>query len=174
MIAFNLLAIHLKSRGQLEFVNPSHMHDLGKWMFAISFLWTYLWFSQFMLIWYSNVPEEVVYYMQRWEQYRGLFWITMLVNFVFPMLVLMSRDSKRNKSYVFFVGLLTLFFHWTDTFLLVMPGTVGNNWGIGFIEIGMFVAFLSFFVFWTLRALSKQPILAQNHALLPEGIHHHQ
>jgi len=174
MIAFNLLAIHLKSRGQLEFVNPSHMHDLGKWMFAISFLWTYLWFSQFMLIWYSNIPEEVVYYMQRWEQYRGLFWITMLVNFVFPMLVLMSRDSKRNKSYVFFVGLLTLFFHWTDTFLLVMPGTVGNNWGIGFIEIGMFVAFLSFFVFWTLRALSKQPILAQNHALLPEGIHHHQ
>lgn len=174
LVAFNLLAVHLKSRGQLEFVNPSHMHDLGKWMFAVSFLWTYLWFAQFMLIWYSNIPEEVVYFAQRWEQYRGLFWITMLVNFAFPMLVLMSRDSKRNKAYVFFVGLLILFFHWTDTFLLVMPGTVGANWGIGFIEVGMFVAFLSFFVFWTLRALSKAPILAKNHALLAEGIHHHQ
>ena len=98
----------------------------------------------------------------------------MLVNFAFPMLVLMSRDSKRNKSYVFFVGLLILFFHWTDTFLLVMPGTVGANWGIGFIEIGMFTAFLSFFTFWVMRALSKAPILAKNHAMLPEGIHHHQ
>lgn len=174
LVAFNLLAIHLKSRGQFEFVNPSHMHDLGKWMFAVSFLWTYLWFSQFMLIWYSNIPEEVVYYAERWENYRGLFWITMLVNFAFPMLVLMSRDSKRNKSYVFFVGLLIMFFHWTDTFLLVMPGTVHANWGIGLIEIGMFLAFISFFVFWTLRALSKAPILAKNHALLPEGIHHHQ
>lgn len=174
LVVFNLLAIHLKSRGQLEFVNPSHMHDLGKWMFAISFLWTYLWFSQFMLIWYSNIPEEVVYFAQRWEHYRGLFWITMLVNFAFPMLILMSRDSKRNKSYVFFVGLLIFFFHWTDTFLLVMPGTVGENWGIGFIEIGMFTAFLSFFIFWILRALSKAPILGKNHALLAEGIHHHQ
>ena len=174
LVVFNLIAVHLKSRGQFEFVNPSHMHDLGKWMFAVSFLWTYLWFAQFMLIWYSNIPEEVVYFAQRWEQYRGLFWITMLVNFAFPMLVLMSRDSKRNKSYVFFVGLLILFFHWTDTFLLVMPGTVGANWGIGFIEIGMFTAFLSFFTFWVLRALSKAPILAKNHAMLPEGIHHHQ
>jgi hypothetical protein len=174
LVAFNLIAVHLKSRGQFEFVNPSHMHDLGKWMFAVSFLWTYLWFAQFMLIWYSNIPEEVVYFAQRWEQYRGLFWITMLVNFAFPMLVLMSRDAKRNKSFVFFVGLLILFFHWTDTFLLVMPGTVGANWGIGFIEIGMFVAFLSFFTFWVLRALSKAPILAKNHAMLPEGIHHHQ
>lgn len=174
LVAFSLLAIHLKSRGQFEYVNPSHMQDLGKWMFAVSFLWTYLWFAQFMLIWYSNIPEEVVYFAQRWEQYRGLFWITMLVNFSFPMLVLMSRDSKRNKAYVFFVGLLILFFHWTDTFLLVMPGTVKGNWGIGFIEIGMFLTFISFFTFWVLRALSKAPILAKNHAMLSEGIHFHQ
>ena len=174
IIVANLLVMHLKSRGQMEYATPSHVHDLGKWMFAISFLWTYLWFSQFMLIWYSNIPEEVVYFQQRWEQFRGLFWITMIVNFSFPMLVLMSRDAKRNKSFLLFVALLIIFFHWTDTFLMVMPGTVGGHWGIGAIEIGMFLSFVSFFTFWILRSLSKAPILARNHALLEEGLHHHQ
>ncbi len=172
IIVANLLVMHLKSRGQMEYVNASHVHDLGKWMFAISFLWTYLWFSQFMLIWYSNIPEEVVYFQQRWEQFRGLFWITMIVNFGFPMLVLMSRDSKRNKSFLLFVALLIVFFHWTDTFLMVMPGTVGAHWSIGAIEIGMLLSFISFFTFWILRSLSKVPILPKNHALLEEGLHH--
>ncbi|HLG04222.1 MAG TPA: quinol:cytochrome C oxidoreductase [Bacteroidia bacterium] len=173
IIVANLLVMHLKSRNQLEYATASHVHDLGKWMFAISFLWTYLWFSQFMLIWYSNIPEEVVYYQQRWEQYRGLFWITMIVNFSFPMLVLMSRDSKRNKSYLLFTALIILFFHWTDTFVMVMPGTVAEHWGIGGIEIGMFIAFAAFFTFWILRAISQAPLLAKNHALLEEGLHHH-
>ncbi|MDQ3109685.1 MAG: quinol:cytochrome C oxidoreductase, partial [Bacteroidota bacterium] len=173
IIVANLLVMHLKSRGQMEYATPSHVHDLGKWMFAISFLWTYLWFSQFMLIWYSNIPEEVVYFQQRWEQFRGLFWITMLVNFAFPMLILMSRDAKRNKSHLLFVALLIVFFHWTDTFLLVMPGAVGSHWGIGAIEIGMFLSFVAFFTFWILRSLSKAPLLAKNHALLEEGLHFH-
>lgn len=173
IIVANLLVMHLKSRGQMEYATASHVHDLGKWMFAISFLWTYLWFSQFMLIWYSNIPEEVVYFQQRWEQFRGLFWITMIVNFAFPMLVLMSRDAKRNKSHLLFVALLIVFFHWTDTFLLIIPGAVGGSWGLGGIEIGMFLAFASFFTFWILRSLSKAPLLAKNHALLEEGLHFH-
>jgi len=89
------------------------------------------------------------------------------------MLVLMSRDSKRNKSFLLFVALLIVFFHWTDTFLMVMPGTVGSHWGIGAIEIGMFLSFVAFFTFWILRSLSKAPLLAKNHALLEEGLHHH-
>jgi hypothetical protein len=173
IIVFNLMVVHLKSRDQLEFVNPSHVHDLGKWMFAVSFLWTYLWFSQFMLIWYSNIGEEVVYFAQRWEQYRGLFWITMVVNFAFPMLVLMSRDAKRNKSFLLFTGLLIFFFHWTDTFLLVMPGTVGEHWNIGGLEIGMFLFFLGFFVFWIFRSLSQAPLLQKGHPFLEESLHHH-
>jgi hypothetical protein len=173
IIVANLLVMHLKSRGQMEYATASHIHDLGKWMFAISFLWTYLWFSQFMLIWYSNIPEEVVYFQQRWEQFRGLFWITMIVNFSFPMLVLMSRDAKRNKSFLLFVALLIVFFHWTDTFLLIIPGAIGGSWRLGGIEIGMFLAFASFFTFWILRSLSKAPLLAKNHALLEEGLHFH-
>lgn len=172
IITFNMLLLHLKGRGQMEFVNASHTHDLGKWMFAVSFLWTYLWFAQFMLIWYSDIPEEVVYFQQRWEHYRGLFWITMFVNFAFPMIMLMSRDAKRNKHYLLFVGVLIFVFHWCDTFLLVMPGTVGANWGVGFMEIGMFLAFLGFFVFWILNSLSKAPLVAKNHPYLEESMGH--
>jgi len=167
-----MMLLHLKGRGQMEFVNASHTHDLGKWMFAISFLWTYLWFAQFMLIWYSDIPEEVVYFQQRWDHYRGLFWITMLVNFAFPMVMLMSRDAKRNKHYLLFVGLLIFIFHWCDTFLMVMPGTVGENWGIGFMEVGMFLLFLGFFIFWIMNSLSKAPLVAKNHPYLEEGLGH--
>lgn len=172
IITFNMLLLHLKGRGQMEFVNASHTHDLGKWMFAVSFLWTYLWFAQFMLIWYSDIPEEVVYFQQRWDHYRGLFWVTMFVNFAFPMIMLMSRDAKRNKHYLLFVGVLILIFHWCDTFLLIMPGTVGENWGIGTIEVGMFLLFLGGFVFWILNALSKAPLLAKNHPYLEESLGH--
>ena len=57
-----LLNIYLKSKGLMEFVNDSHMHDIGKWVFGVSFLWTYLFFCQFMLYWYSNIPEEITYF----------------------------------------------------------------------------------------------------------------
>ena len=78
MIVFVLLSIWLKNKGYLPNVNKSHIHDAGKWMFAISFLWTYLWFSQFMLIWYSNIPEEVTYYITRIKDYNGLFFRNLL------------------------------------------------------------------------------------------------
>ena len=67
-----MLSIYLKRKGFLEHVNENHIHDLGKWILLLVFLWTYMWFSQFMLIWYSNIPEEVTYYMARWDDYNFL------------------------------------------------------------------------------------------------------
>ncbi|MBT8319657.1 MAG: quinol:cytochrome C oxidoreductase, partial [Gramella sp.] len=81
-----IISIYLKSRGYLEFVNDSHIHDLAKFMFGISIFWTYLWFSQFMLIWYSNIPEEVVYFIQRMEDYQLPFFGMLITNFLFPVL----------------------------------------------------------------------------------------
>ena len=71
--AIALVTIYLKSQGYLELVNDSHIHDLGKFMFGISVFWTYFWFSQFMLIWYSNIPEEVTYFITRIEDYNITF-----------------------------------------------------------------------------------------------------
>jgi hypothetical protein len=173
IIAFNLIGLHLKSKGQAEFLNDSHQHDMGKWMFAISFLWTYLWFSQFMLTWYANLPEEVTYYQARWDDYRGLLWTMFFVNFALPMIMLMSRDAKRNRSFIFIVGVIILFFHWCDLFVMIMPGTVGAEGHIGLMEIGMFVASLGGFSWYVLNQLSKAPLLVKNHPYLGETLHFH-
>jgi hypothetical protein len=68
-----MVTLYLKSRGYLEHVNTSHIHDLAKFMFGFSVFWTYLWFSQFMLIWYANIPEEITYFITRIELYNLVF-----------------------------------------------------------------------------------------------------
>ena len=166
------LVLYLKFKGHLEFVNESHLHDLGKWMFAISFLWCYLWFSQFMLIWYSDIPEEVTYFVERINNYRGIFFTTFLINLIFPMILLMARDTKRNIGYLIFVGTLIFVGHWMDAFLLVTPGVMGAHWNLGFVEIGTFVGFLGLFLFVVLTSLSKAPLLVKNHPFRDETLHH--
>ena len=156
----------------LPFVNESHIHDVGKWMFALSFLWSYLWFSQFMLIWYSNIPEEVIYFTQRIENYQLLFFGTFIVNFFFPMVFFMSRDTKRSAGYLIVIGLLIFIGHWFDVFNMVMPGTLFDQWELGLLELGMFMLFLGTFVYTVLRAISKAPLLQKNHPYLEESKHH--
>jgi hypothetical protein len=176
-----LITLYLKKQGYLETVNESHIHDLGKWMFAISFLWSYLWFSQFMLIWYSNIPEEVTYYMNRIENFRFLFFGMFIINFIFPMLILMARDTKRNYGYLTFVGVLIFIGHWLDTYVMVMPGTLSNAGqealisfsGIKFYEIGIALGFLGTFLFVVQASLAKAPLVVQNHPYLDEAIHQH-
>ncbi len=121
-----LFVLFLKRKGYLEQVNDSHIHDLGKWVFAISFLWSYLWFCQFMLIWYTNIPEEIIYFQDRLHNfhYMGLMWTVFFMNFLFPMILLMSRDAKRNYYFLMLVGSIIFVGHWLDVFMMVMPGTV--------------------------------------------------
>ncbi len=175
MITILLLVLYLRKNGYLEYVNESHIHDIGKWVFAISFLWTYLFFCQFMLIWYANIPEEVTYFQNRLETngYKGLFWMVFFTNFALPMLLLMSRDAKRNSGLLVGVSVIIFVFHWLDIFLIVMPSTVASHWGIGGIEIGMFLVFLGFMVNRLLVFLTEAPLLPKNHPYLEESIHHH-
>lgn len=172
MIFLVLFVIYLKGKGYLPEVNESHIHDVGKWMFAISFLWTYLWFSQFMLIWYSNIPEEVTYYIDRIEHYKWLFFGVFFTNFLFPMVILMARDAKRQIGYLIFVGCVIFIGHWFDVFLMVTPGTVGHL-EFGFGEIGMFIGFLGLFLFVVFRSLAKAPMMVKNHPFLEESKHLH-
>lgn len=168
-----IMSIYLKKKGYLEYVNENHIHDLAKWIFSFSVLWTYMWFSQFMLIWYSNIPEEVTYYLARWDNYNFLFWITSVINFIFPLLILMSRDGKRNFNYIVTVGVIVLMGHWFNIYLLVAPGTIGEHWNIGYIEIGMFMSFLGLFLLVVHNALTKAPLFVKNHPYADESIHHH-
>lgn len=168
-----LITIYLKSKGLLEYVNKSHLQDLAKFMFAISIFWTYLWFSQFMLIWYSNIPEEVTYFIQRIEDYNLPFFGMVVLNLVFPLVILMSADFKKVNWIVVFVGIIILFGHYLDFFNMIMPATVGDRWFIGIPEISSVLFFLGLFIFIVFNALSKHPLLTKNNPLIEESKHFH-
>ena len=173
MVCMYLLIAYLKSLGHLAQVNKSHIHDMGKWIFAVSFLWTYLFFSQFMLIWYSDIPEEVTYYIPRIQDYTWIFWGMVAINFIFPMLLLMSKDTKKNLGVLTFVSILILIGHWLDVYMLVTPGVMKAEGHLGWFEIGLALGFAGTFIFVVLNAMSKASVTVKNHPMMEESLHHH-
>ena len=122
-IALTILTlIYLKSKGYYQRVSLEHLHDLGKYMFAFSIFWTYMWFSQYMLIWYANVGEETIYFKERLTNYPALFFGNLLINFALPFLVLLRNDTKRKYGTLVFVSIMLIFGHWLDYFLMLKPG----------------------------------------------------
>ena len=168
-----LVTIYLKSKGYLNDVNDSHIHDLAKFMFGISIFWTYLWFSQFMLIWYANIPEEVTYFVTRIEDYNLPFFGMVAMNFVFPILLLMNSDYKRLNWFVVMAGIVILAGHYMDVFNMIMPATVGDQWSIGIPEIGALLFFAGAFIFWVFRALTKAPLQPKRNPFIEESRHFH-
>jgi len=173
MIMVFLITHYLMSKGYLKEVNASHIHDLGKFIFGISFLWTYLFFSQFMLIWYADIPEEVTYYIPRINDYTVSFWSMVLINFLVPMLFLMSKTTKRNRNILAFVSVIIFFGHWMDIYYLITPGAMKADGQIGVVELGMMLGYLGLFLFVVFRELAKAPLVVKNHPLLDESKHHH-
>jgi hypothetical protein len=169
-----LFVIYLKNMGLLPWTNEEHLHDLGKFMFAFSIFWMYLWFSQYMLIWYANIPEETVYFKPRvWGNYRGVFFFNLIINFVSPFLLLMKRGAKRNYTIVTFLAILIIFGHWIDFYQMVMPGTMKNNASLSWFEFGIALGFVGLIIWLTGRALEKKPIVPVHHPLFKESIIHH-
>ncbi len=168
-----LVSLYLKSKGYLEHVNTSHIHDLAKFMFGFSVFWTYLWFSQFMLIWYANIPEEVTYFVTRIELYRLPFFGAVVMNFVFPILILINTDFKRITWVLVMAGTVILLGHYVDFFNMIMPGTVGDNWFIGVSEIASVLFFFGLFIFVVFSALTKAPLLPKRNPFIEESKHFH-
>ena len=168
-----LITIYLKSKGYLEFVNDSHIHDLGKFMFGFSVFWTYLWFSQFMLIWYSNIPEEVTYFMTRIEDYNLPFFGMVVMNFIFPLLILMNSDYKRINYFIVMAGIVVILGHYMDVYNMIMPSAVGDQWFIGVAEIGGFLFFLGLFIFIVFSELTKAPLFAKGDPYMGESERFH-
>lgn len=169
-----MVLIYLKSKGLLEFVNDSHLHDLAKYIFGLSIFWTYLWFGQFMLIWYANIPEEAAYFMTRVEHYNVVFFGMLVFNFVFPFLILMNTDFKRKGWFVMMAGLCVLVGHYMDVFQWVMPSTVGELWSFGIPEISSILFFLGLFIFVVFNAIAKTPsLLVKRNPFIEESKHFH-
>jgi len=171
VIAF--ITMYLKGKGLLPKVNDSHLHDLAKFMFAFSVFWTYLWFSQFMLIWYSNIPEEVTYFVTRIEDYKLPFFGMLVMNFIFPLLLLMNSDYKRVPWFIVMAGLVILTGHYIDIFNMIMPATVGDQWYIGIPEIASLLFFAGLFIFIVFTALTKAPLIPKRNPFIKESENFH-
>lgn len=169
-----LFVVFLKNLGYLEFTNKEHLHDLGKFQFAFSIFWTYLWFSQFMLIWYANIPEETIYFKVRMQgAYRGIFFLNLIINFLAPLLILMRRSSKRNYGTLTMMSVLILFGHWLDFYQMVMPAASPHAVPNMLLDFGVGLGFIGLIMFITSRSLAKHPMIAKNHPFLKESIIHH-
>ena len=169
-----LFVIYLKNKGYLELTNQEHLHDLGKFMFAFSIFWTYVWFSQYMLIWYANIPEETVYFKHRVQgPYRGIFYLNLIINFVAPILILMTRDSKRNYTIMTFMAVLIIFGHWIDFYQMVMASISKEHVTLGWWDFGIASIFVGVMIFFVSRFLAVKPLVPKYHPFLKESIIHH-
>ncbi len=168
-----IIIILLRKAGYMSWVNNSHLHNLGQFIFGFSIFWTYVWFAQFMLIYYANMPEETVYFYKRWENYEFWWYLNLVLNFLSPVLLLMDRDNKRHENVLLTVSIVVLCGHWVDYYQMIMPGTVEEHNGFGIIEIGTALGFVGLFTFTVLNALSKKPLIAKNHPFLQESLNHH-
>jgi hypothetical protein len=168
-----IIIILLRKAGYMSWVNNSHLHNLGQFIFGFSIFWTYVWFAQFMLIYYANIPEETVYFYKRWENYEFWWYLNLVLNFLAPVLLLMDRDNKRQENILLTVSIIVLCGHWVDYYQMIMPGTVEEHNGFSIIEVGTAIGFVGLFTFIVLNALSKKPLIAKNHPLLQESLNHH-
>ncbi len=192
MIALTIITlIALKIRGYFPLLTIEHLHDLGKYLFAFSIFWTYMWFSQFMLIWYGNIPEETIYFHTRLNEYPVLFYANIVLNFVLPFLVLIRNDTKRKYGTLLAISIILVFSHWLDYFLMLKPGIIhtahelmghaadgqhGATPGFkmpGFLELGTFIGFLGLFFYFVFNRLEKASLLPRRDPYLMESVSHH-
>ncbi|MCL7752259.1 quinol:cytochrome C oxidoreductase [Polaribacter sp. Z022] len=171
VIAF--VTIYLRSKGALPGVNDSHIHDLAKFMFGFSVFWTYLWFSQFMLIWYADIPEETTYFVARFNEYKVPFLAMVAMNFIFPVLVLLNSDFKSIPWLVVIGGVVILAGHYVDVFVMIIPATVGAQWSFGLAELGSLLFFLGIFIYATFSAFAKANPITKGNPFLEESEHFH-
>jgi len=176
----SLILYFLKRQGYMSYVNASHFQDVNTYVFGFCIFWAYIWLSQFLLIWYSNIPEEGIWYVKRMRAsdpenymgYRGIFYFNIFINFVIPFLALASRNARRNPSVFIPVCLLIVVGLWVVLFVLIMPGAVESFWQIGLMEIGFFLAFAGLFLYVVMNALSRANLVPLKHPYIEESLYH--
>lgn len=170
-----LVAVILKEMGYLKILNENHLHDLGKFVFGFSVFWAYLFLAQFLLIYYANIPEETIYFIDRLRSgnYKPIFFTMIFMNFFFPFLALMTRDAKRKMTFLKIVTVVIIVGHWLDFYLMITPGVLKENGGLSLAAVGLGLVFFSAFSFVIFNGLTKAGLIPQNHPMLEEAIHHH-
>lgn len=169
------VVVVLKEAGYLKAVNENHLHDLGKLLFAFVFFWAYIWFCQFLLIWYANIPEETEYFYRRLTgDWSWLFFFNLTINFIIPFLILLPRASKRSAAALKRVCILLFIGHWLDLYLLIVPGFMKADVSIGVPEVLISLGYAGLFIGVVGRALALKPLVSAPSPYMEESLHYHQ
>lgn len=172
--ALTLAVVLLKRAGLMPHVNASHLHDMGKLMFGFATFWAYLWLSQFLLIWYANIPEETTHYATRMHGGWGvLFWANVALNWALPFFLLLPRPAKRSESHLLRVAAIMLVGRWLDVWLMVAPPNSAERLLPGLWDVAGLVGLGALFIWVVARAVSKVPLVPHGDPYLVESLHHH-
>ena len=175
LAAIVVMAIVLRNQGVLHGAfTDEHLHDLGKLLLGFSCFWIYIWFSQYMLIWYTNIPEETSYFMLRTQGAWGpLMVVNIVLNWIAPFFILLPRASKRSESVMMKVAVVVLIGRWVDLYLMVFPSTIGETPVFGVWELasaGMLVGATGWLFF---RSMARAAPVPTGDPLLSESLHYH-
>ncbi len=170
-----IVTIIMKRNGYLgKIVNTNHVHDIAKMMFAFTVFWAYTAFSQYMLIWYANLPEETAFFILRfspaWTGWSlGLF----IGNFCLPFLILLPRGNKRSDEVVFLSACWILVMHYFDYNWLIQPQFYQDGPVFSPFDVGVWLGFLGVFGLCVTAFYKKNNLVAIKDPYLPESVFHH-
>lgn len=170
-----LLVIHLRREGPLrQVVNDSHLLDLGRLLFGFTTFWAYIWFSQYMLIWYGNLPEETSYFMGRTSPgWMTLFLCNVAINWAIPFCVLLPRPAKRSEGVLVKVCLLLLVGRWLDLYLEISQPVLTDGPAFGIFEVGPVLVALALGLLCFYRTFGQRAPVPERDPFLQESLHHH-
>lgn len=170
-----LIIIYMRRTGFVRgYVTTEHLHDVVKYLKAFTVFWAYIAFSQFLLIWYANIPEETEYYIMRAQHgWLGISMALLVLRFIVPFLALLPRGAKRNENHVILISCLVLVMQYVDIYWMVYPNFNGGGVVFGFLEIAMFLGFFGLFLAALMNFYQKHSLVAVKDPRMEEALHHH-
>ena len=170
-----ILVVLLRRQGALQgVVNRFHYWDLGKFLFAFSVFWMYIAFSQFMLIWYANLPEETEWLIHRtYTGWGGVGIALGILRFVIPFFALMHQRMKESETVLLVVGGGVLIGQWIDLYWLILPAFSPEAVVLGWTEIGVTLGFLGLFGLTVTRFFAKNAVAAHGDPLFEASVRFH-
>jgi hypothetical protein len=174
LAALTLVVLVLRRAGLLSQVTVEHLHDLGKLLYGFNCFWAYIAFSQYLLIWYANIPEETGWFYHRQVHGWGEVSIALVaVHFVLPFFGLMSRGAKRHAPTLAFWSVLLLIANWIDLYWLIMPSVVGRPVVPGLMDVLLVIGFVALTTSAFMSAAAGRSLIPRNDPLLSESLAFH-
>lgn len=166
-----VVVVILRHIGYKHIFKTEHLHELGKLMLSFCFFWVYMWVSQHMLIWYSNIPEETSYYIFRhFGGWGSVSFMNLVLNWLVPFLMLLPRKAKQNDKVMFQAAIILLIGHWVDLYIMVMPSQFGSEPMLAIWEIFPFVGTIAVFFWLVFKSLTKHNLIPTKDPYLVESL----